>query len=106
EAVVPWITQLEDEDLQGLSSESILRRVQELVREDPASVTNSLMERLSTVEAELLARTASEPSPPVLDAERSVGSLKRLRFERQRAAVQREIDRLQAIGDAGPALMD
>src|SRR5690606_13933112 len=47
EAVVPWISQLEDDDLQGLSSESILRRVQELAREDPASVTNSLMERLS-----------------------------------------------------------
>ncbi len=106
EAVVPWIAQLEDEDLEGLSSENILRTVRALAREDPDQVPSSLMGRLSTVEAELLAATASEASPPVLNAELSVGSLKRLRFERQRADVQREIDRLQSIGDSGPALME
>jgi DNA primase len=106
EAVVPFIARLEDEDLEGLSTENILRTVRSLAREDPASVPNSLMERLSSVEAELLAATASEASPPVLNAELSVGSLRRLRFERQRADVQREIDRLQSLGESGPALME
>ena len=40
----------------------------------------------------------------MLDAEFSVRSLKRLRLERERADLQREIDRLQARGEAGATL--
>ena len=41
-----------------------------------------------------IAATAIPPAPP-LDCARA---LKRLRWERERAAIQREIDRLQAMG--------
>ncbi len=106
QAVVPWIARLEDEDLEGLSTEGILRTVRSLALEDSAAVPNSLMERLNSVEAQWLAATASESSPPVLDAESAVRSLKRMRFERQKADLQREIDRLQSAGDSGAILMD
>lgn len=102
--VVPWLRTLEDIDLEGLSSAAILRMARDLAVGDPADVPNALMERLSTTEAQWLAATAAEASPPVLDAESSVRSLKRLTLERQRAEVQREIDRLQSAGDRGPAL--
>jgi len=56
-------------------------------------------------EAQRLAAIASEASAPVLNAESSVRSLKRLKHERQLAAVQREIDRLQERGERGEDLL-
>ena len=44
---------------------------------------------------------ASEASAPVLDAESSVRSIKRLRLERELSAVQRAINRLQEHGEKG-----
>jgi hypothetical protein len=41
-----------------------------------------------------IAATASPPAPPLECAR----ALKRLRWERERAAIQREIDRLQELG--------
>ena len=76
----------------------------ELSDADPADVPNLLMERLSSGEANRLAAIASEASAPVLEAEASVKSLKRLTFERELASVQREIDQLQARGERGPEL--
>jgi DNA primase len=105
ELVLPWIRTLEDVDLEGLVSGGLLRMTRELEVEDPAEAPNLLMERLSTSEAQELAAIASEASAPVLDPESSVKSLKRLTHERELAAVQREIDRLQTQGETGPALL-
>lgn len=52
------------------------------------------------VEAQLVTGIASEPEPPVHEAEDCARIMKRLRYERERAAVQREIDRLQQLGAA------
>ncbi len=100
---VRWVATLEDQDLEGLTSEGALRIARELAA-TPAAVPNALMERLSTEDAQRLAAIASETAAPVLDAEFSVRSLKRMRLERERAEVQRDIDRLQTRGEAGPAL--
>ena len=62
------------------------------------------MERLSTVEAQRLVAIAAEPSAPVLDPESAVRSLKRMKYERLLAAVQRDIDGLQARGEKGSEL--
>jgi DNA primase len=105
-SVFPWLDRLEDEDLEGLSTAGILRVARDLAREGGADTPNALMGRLSTVEAQWLAATAAESLPPVLNAELSVKSLKRLRLERQRAEIQREIHRLQAEGNQGSALME
>ena len=104
EQVLPWLRTLEDDDLEGLSSSPILRMARDLAAGDAAEVPNLLMERLSTTEAQWLAATASEASAPVLDAEFSVRSLKRLTMERQRAQLQRDIDELQTRGEHGPEL--
>jgi DNA primase len=102
--VLPCIRTLEDADLEGLSSGGMLRIARELSSRDPSDVPNALMERLSTTEAQWLAAIASQASAPVLDAELSVRSIKRLRLERERAQVQREIDHLQTLGNSGPDL--
>jgi DNA primase len=105
ETVLPFVCALEPEDLEGLSTANVLRIAQQLQEIAPEEVPNALMERLSTVEAQWLASTAAEASSPVISPELSVKSLKRLRLERERAAVQRAIDRLQAQGEAGTALI-
>ena len=99
------IHQPEADDLKGLSTENLLRTARDLnVRAE--DVPTTLMERLSTQEAELLASVAAEPSPPAVLPDLCVVALKFVRLERQLAEVQRELNRLQSIGDTGPALMD
>ena len=96
---------LEGDDLKGLSTENLLRTARDLnVRAEDVPAT--LMERLSTQEAELLASVAAEPSPPAVLPDLCVLALKYVRLERQLAEVQRELNRLQNMGDTGPALMD
>ena len=51
-------------------------------------------------EAQLVTGIASEAEPPVREAEDCGRILKRLRYERERAAIQGEIDRLQQLGAA------
>jgi hypothetical protein len=63
------------------------------------------MERLSTQEAELLASVAAEPSPPAVLPDLCVVAIKYVRLERELAEVQRELNRLQNMGDSGPASM-
>ena len=104
-AAVASLSQLEVADLEGLSTENILRTARDLdVR--PEDVPTTLMERLSTQEAELLASVAAEPSPPAVLPDLCVLALKYVRLERELADVQRELNRLQNVGDTGPALMD
>ena len=71
----------------------------------PKMCLTTLMERLSTQEAELLASVAAEPSPPAVLPDLCVVALKYVRLERELADVQRELNRLQNMGDTGPALM-
>ena len=97
--------QLEADDLKGLSTENLLRTAREL-NVSPEDVPTTLMERLSTQEAELLASVAAEPSPPAVLPDLCVVALKFVRLERELADVQRELNRLQNVGDTGPALMD
>ncbi len=99
-----WLRQLEPEDLKGLSTANILRTAQELDVK-PDDVPSALMERLSTQEAELLASVAAEPSAPAILPDLCVVALKYVRLERELADVQRELNRLQNMGDRGPASM-
>ena len=95
---------LEPDDLKGLSTEHLLRTARDLnVRAE--DVPTTLMERLSTQEAELLASVAAEPSPPAVLPDLCVVALKYVRLERELAEVQRELKRLQDQGDSGNAVM-
>ena len=104
ETAVAALRHLEADDLKGLSTENLLRTARDLdVR--AADVPATLMERLSTQEAELLASVAAEPSPPAVLPDLCVLALKYVRLERELADVQRELKRLQDQGDSGNAVM-
>ncbi|HEX6162615.1 MAG TPA: DNA primase [Vicinamibacterales bacterium] len=101
---VAALQSLEPDDLKGLSTEHLLRTARDLnVRAE--DVPTTLMERLSTQEAELLASVAAEPSPPAVLPDLCVVALKYVRLERELAEVQRELKRLQDQGDSGNAVM-
>jgi DNA primase len=87
-------------DVEGLATRSVLDLARKL-NEDRGFSPSVLLERLTMVEAQLVTRIAGEqPEPHVHDAEGCARIIKRLRYERERADVQREIDRLQQLGAA------
>ncbi len=97
---LPAVEGLEPADLEGLAASSVLDLTRKL-NDDKGFSPSVLLERLSMVEAQLVTGIAGgQPEPHVHDADGCVRSIKRLRYERERAAVQREIDRLQQLGAA------
>jgi DNA primase len=93
------LLELEDQDLDGLATKEILRQARSLQDWPAGSVPEALSERLSKGEAALVQQIASEKKAPA-DAADSVRTLKRLRYGREKADLQREIDRLQQAGAA------
>ncbi len=91
--------ELEARDLVGLATGGILTVARSLAGFPPDSLPNSLLERLSTGEAQLVERIGAQTGPAA-PADDCVRAIKRLRYERERAEVQREIDRLQELGAA------
>ena len=81
-------------DLEGLASRSVLDLALKL-NDDRGFSPSVLLERLNAGEAQLVTGIASETEPHVHDAVECAHILKRLRYERERAVLQREIDRLQ-----------
>jgi DNA primase len=91
------LADLEPEDLEGLAGRDILEMARSLQKEPLGLLPSSLLQRLSTVNAQLVTSIAANPistAPPA----GCVRAIKRLRWERERAAIQREIDRLQQLG--------
>jgi hypothetical protein len=88
---------LELDDLEGLESSSVLRVALSLRDSSPRSIPDTLVERLSDEEADLVRQVSVIPLAPAPPAE-CVRALKRRRYERERAAVQQQIDRLQELG--------
>jgi DNA primase len=93
------LVSLEDADIEPLATGSVLDLARKL-NEDGGFSPSVLLERLTMVEAQLVTGVASEGEPPVHDVAECVRSLQRLRYERERAAVQRDIERLQQQGAA------
>ncbi len=82
-------------------SDNLPREIFEAARSlhgEPADgLPTALLQRLSSMNAQLvtsIAANAASPAPAIECAR----ALKRLRWERERAALQREIDRLQELG--------
>ena len=94
---VAALTGLESGGLKGLSAGSVLDLARKL-NEDRGFSPAALLERLTMAEANLVTAIASEREPHVHDAEGCVHVIRRLRCERERAAIQSEIDRLQELG--------
>jgi len=93
------VAELEAEDLEGLATELILDQARSLQDWPVDALPQTLLERLNGVEARLVQEIGRQPHPPG-DPLDCVRALKCLRYTRERAAVQREIDRLQEEGAA------
>jgi DNA primase len=91
---------IEPEDLRGLPTAGILQQALSLQGWEAAVIPAALLERLSTGEAALVTEIASEAKAPGKNLDHCVDTLKRLRYEREQADVQREINRLQEAGAA------
>jgi DNA primase len=93
------LEELEGADLESLAGREIFEVARSLSGGPLELIPSTLLQRLSTVNAQLvtsIAATTTPPAPPV----ECVRALRRLRWERERAAIQREIDRLQEMGAA------
>jgi DNA primase len=88
---------LEPADLEGLAARSVLDLARKL-NEDKGFAPSALLERLSMVEVQLVTAVASEPKPPTLSVESCAHAFRKVRYERERARVRQEIERLQTTG--------
>ena len=91
---------LEDADLVGLAAGGILQHARELAAEPVEAVPGRLLARLNDRQAQVLSALAAGADAVVPPIE-CVRALRRLRYERERADLQREIDQLQERGGAG-----
>ena len=88
---------LEPDDIEGLATTSILQVARTLAGWPADAVPSALLERLTEDEAALASRIAAEPVAPA-DVEDCGIEMQRLRFERERAALQDEINQRQRLG--------
>ena len=88
---------LDGPDFDGLACRSALEFARKL-NEDKGFSPSAFLERLTTMDAQLVTAIASEGEAHVIDARECVRSLKSRRWERESAAIQRDIDRLQEAG--------
>ena len=94
------VAQLEPGDLDGLLSAPVLRLASHLM-DVPVEVLPALLrERLTDGERALVERAAAHEAP-IASAVGCVNALRSLRYQRERAAVQADIDRHQRAADAG-----
>jgi DNA primase len=99
------LAELEASDFEELPSRSVLDLARRL-NDNRGFSPSVLLERLNMVEAQLVTAIASEPEPPVLSLGSCVRELRRARYERERAIVQRTIAQLQTRGAATGGELD
>jgi len=96
---------LDPSDFEGLAARSVLDLARKL-HENKGFSPSVLLERLTLLEAQLVTGIASEPKPPALTPSSCVREFRLDRYERERADVQRDIERLQSEGAASGAEID
>jgi DNA primase len=92
------LAELVPADLAGLATASIIEQARSLQEWPAEALPEALLERLSTQEAALVADITSQSAPPVLVPAHCVAELKRLQLARERADIQRQMDRLLEQG--------
>src|SRR6478672_11551085 len=93
------LDELDTDDLAQLATRPIFelaRSLQETTA--PEGLPTALLQRLSTEDARIFASVAAIDSAPALSPAECARTIKKLRWQRERAAIQREIDRLQELG--------
>jgi DNA primase len=96
-AALPALEDLEDEDLEGLSTRSVISQARSLQGWPVDSIPGTLAERLSKGEAAMIAQICLQGSSPATALD-CVRALKKLRVDRELAEIQRELTRLQEHG--------
>jgi DNA primase len=94
------LADLETADFEHLAAREVFEVARSLRDQPSERLPSELLRRLSTMNAQLVTGIAGEDAPPVVALADCGRLLKRLRCERERAAIQREIDRLQDLGTA------
>src|SRR5262249_38853351 len=94
------VAQLDRSDVEGLVAAPILLLAASLTEVPAEALPGLLRERLNEGERALLERAAASDAAPA-PAGDCVSALKRLRYDRERAAIQEEIDRLQDDAEPG-----
>jgi DNA primase len=103
--VGPALAALTAADLAGLASRSVLDLARQL-NEDRKFSPSMLFERLTTVDAQLVTGVATESEAPALELDWCVRAVRRARYEREQADVQRTIEQLQRRGEGHSPDMD
>src|SRR3954469_19932735 len=101
EEALAALAELERSDFEHLAGREIFETARDLISQGAELLPSELLRRLSTMNVQLVTGIASETTAPVRgpgDLTECARILKRLRCERERAAIQREIDRLQGLG--------
>jgi DNA primase len=101
EEAMAALAELEPGDLEQLAGREIFEAARALEDQPADRLPSELLRRLSTMNVQLVTGIAGDQAPPVTgpgDLSECARIMKRLRWERERAAIQREIDRLQGLG--------
>jgi len=96
------LEELEEEDLSSLGAAPVFEVARSLQDQPLAAFPTALLERLNDRLAQQVTAIAAEPAAPAPAAE-CVRALKLLRYDRERAELQREIDGLRDDGSATTA---
>ena len=91
------LADMDTEDFEGLATAPILQVAQTLANWPPEAVPRTLLERLAEDEAKLVTEIAAAPAAAAR-VDDCGHELRRRRFERERAALQDEINRRQQLG--------
>ena len=92
------LASLESTDLSELVTGPILEQARSLQGWPTDGLPQALLERLNTQEAGLVAEISAQPAPPVLVPADCVAELRRMQLARERADLQRQMDRLLEQG--------
>ena len=92
------LDEIDEADLETLATREVFQVARTLHKQSPELLPSTLIQRLSTMDVQLVTRIATGKAPPATSVTHCVRALKALRFDRERAAIQREIDRLQQLG--------
>jgi hypothetical protein len=101
-AALAALAGLDPEDLQALAARRVFEAARSLDGATAEQVPIRLLERLNEQEAQLVTGIGADPARSA-PAEDCVRALRLLRYDRERAALQREIDRLQQEAAPGVA---
>jgi len=101
EEAMAALAELDPGDLEQLTGREIFETARALKDQPVDRLPSELLRRLSTMNVQLVTGIAGDQAAPVTgpgDLSECARIVKRLRCERERAAIQREIDRLQGLG--------